>query len=163
MKRPLVSKETRRRYPGMKSRRAERGGALSKQNSMNDQKPSGGTWTAYLKGVVFLGPPILIWTALMIFVVPKVKQICADAGAGPFTDWPFTVFGMLDFVQGNWMVMAAVLVAGVALLEWKSGLWRRWRNWTIGLAVFVINTAVIFGLASLLVVAAIVGPMLINR
>ena len=130
---------------------------------MNTPKEGGGRWKTYSKAAVFLGPPVLIWTALMIFVVPKVKQICADAGALPFSDWPFTVFGMLDFVQENWMLMAAALLAAVALLEWRSGLWRRWRNWTIGTAVFVINTAVIFGLASLLVVTAIVGPMLINR
>ncbi|MGZ8921483.1 MAG: hypothetical protein ACXW3L_10885 [Limisphaerales bacterium] len=69
----------------------------------------------------------------------------------------------MDFVQDNGMVMAGLLVAVVALLEWKSGLWRRWRNWAIGTAVFVVNTAVIFGLASLLVVTAMVGPMLVNR
>jgi hypothetical protein len=125
---------------------------------MNNPKDGGARWRTYLKAAVFLGPPILIWTGLMIFVVPKVKQICADAGAGPFT-----VFGVMDFVQDNWMVIAAVLMGLVALLEWKSGLWRQWRSWTIGTAVFVINTAVIFGLASLLVVTAIVGPMLINR
>jgi hypothetical protein len=127
---------------------------------MNDRnsETGGGRWKTYLKGAVFLGPPLLIWTALMIFVVPKVKQICAEAGAGPFT-----VFGVMDFLQDNWMVMTAVLVGLVALLEWKSGLWRRWRNWTIGAAVFLINTAVIFGLASLLVVTAIAGPMLMNR
>ena len=125
---------------------------------MNNPKDGGGSWRTYLKAAVFLGPPILIWTALMIFVVPKVKQICADAGAGPFT-----IFGVMDLLQSYWMVVTCVLAGLVALLEWKSDLWRRWRNWTIGTAVFVINTAVIFGLASLLVVAAIVGPMLINR
>ena len=125
---------------------------------MNNPKDGGARWRTYLKAAVFLGPPILIWTALMIFVVPKVKQICADAGAGPFT-----IFGVMDLLQSYWMVVTCILVGLVALLEWKSGLWRRWRNWVIGAAVFVINTAVIFGLASLLVVTAIVGPMLINR
>ena len=86
---------------------------------MNDAKPSGGIWSTYLKGAVFLAPPILIWTALVIFVVPKVKQICADAGAGPFT-----VFGVMDFVQDNWMLIVAALLGLVVLLEWKSGLWR---------------------------------------
>jgi hypothetical protein len=130
---------------------------------MNHPKPHVGILGTYLKAAVFLAPPVLIWTALMIWVVPKVKQICADAGALPFSEWPFTVFRMLDFVQENWMVIAAGLVGLVALLEWKSGLWRRWRNWMIGTAVFVVNTAVILGLASLLVLTAIVGPMLIHR
>ena len=156
MKSPLLSKETR----GNKPATCPCGWRLStvETKSMNNANPRGGTWSTYLKGAVFLAPPILIWTALVIFVVPKVKQICADAGAGPFT-----VFGVMDFVQDNWMLIVAALLGLVVLLEWKSGLWRRWRNWVIGTAVFLINTAVIFGLASLLVVAAIAGPMLINR
>ena len=128
---------------------------------MSDQKPR--TWSIYLKGAVFLAPPVLIWTALMVFVVPKVKQICADAGVGPITNWPFRIFSVSDFVQDNWLVMAGLLIAVVVLLEWKSTLWGRWRNWTIGTGVFLINTAVLFGLASLLIVTAIAGPMLIHR
>ena len=112
-------------------------------------------WKVYLNAAIFLGPPLLIWAALAVFVTPKVKQLCADAGAGPFT-----IFQVGDFVQENVFVLAGLVLGFVVLLEWKSVLWRRWRKGLLGATAFVINTAVIFGMANLLVVTAIVGPML---
>ena len=116
------------------------------------------TTATYLKAASFLAPPLFIWTAITIWVTPKVKQICADADAPPFT-----AFKIMDFAQDNWLILTVTLLAIIILLEWKSNLWRRWRKYTVGTAVFLINTAVTLGLASLLVIAAIAGPMLINR
>src|SRR5688572_10874778 len=36
-------------------------------------------WATYLKASAFLLPAILLWTFSIIFVVPKLKQICAHA------------------------------------------------------------------------------------
>ena len=112
----------------------------------------------YLKAASFLAPPLFIWTALTIWVTPKVKQICADADAPPFA-----AFKIMDFAQDNWLILTAALLAGILLLEWKSALWRRWRKYTVATAVFLINTTVIVGMASLLVIVGIAAPMLINR
>ena len=70
---------------------------------------------------------------------------------------------LLDFAQDNGLILAFAVVAIIILLEWKSVLWRRWRKYTVGAAVFLINTAVILGMASLLIIAAITAPMLVHR
>ena len=41
--------------------------------------------------------------------------------------------------------------------------WHRWRKYTVGTAVFLINTAVILGLASLLLITSIAAPALLHR
>ena len=117
-----------------------------------------GRVATYLKAGSFLAPPLLIWTAITIWVTPKMKQICADADAPPFA-----AFKVMDFAQDNVLILAFAAVAIIILLEWKSVLWRRWRKHSVGIAVFLINTAVILGMASLLIIAAITAPMLINR
>ena len=112
----------------------------------------------YLKAASFLAPPLFIWTAITIWVTPKVKQICADADAPPFI-----AFKIMDFAQDNWLILTAGMLAFIILLEWKSLHWRRWRKYTVGTAVFLINTAVILGLASLLLIVAIAAPALLHR
>jgi hypothetical protein len=114
--------------------------------------------TTYLKAGSFLAPPLLIWTAITIWVTPKVKQICADADAPPFA-----AFKVMDFVQENAITLTSAAVAVILLLEWKSAFWRRWRKYAVGTAAFLINTAVIVGMASLLLIAAMAAPMLVNR
>jgi hypothetical protein len=129
--------------------------------TVNQPHPREAPWkttATYLKAASFLAPPLLIWTAITIFIAPKIKQICADSGAGPFT-----AFQVMDFAQDNALTLTVAAVAIIILLEWKSALWRRWRKYTLGTAVFLINTAVILGLASLLLIAALAAPIMANR
>ena len=127
-------------------------------NTAPPKETSWATTATYLKAASFLAPPLLIWTAITIWVTPKVKQICADADTPPFT-----AFKIMDFAQYNWLILSAAILAVILLLEWKSSLWRCWRKYTIGTAVFLINTAVILGMASLLLITAIAAPALLHR
>ena len=122
---------------------------------IDQAQPKEARWATYVKAASFLVPPLLIWTAITIWVAPKLKQICADAGAGPFA-----AFKVMDFAQDNALTLTLTAISIILLLESKSALWRRWRKYSIATAVFLINTVVILGLASLLLIAAVVAPTL---
>ena len=115
-------------------------------------------WKTYLKAVVFLAPPLLTWAVLTVFVAPKIKQLCADANAGPFT-----LFTVMDFVQDYWLLLMCGAVGLLLLLEWRLPVWRSYRRAWLGTFVFLLNSVVILGMANLLIIAAIAGPQIINR
>ncbi len=115
---------------------------------------------AYLKAAIFLAPPLLIWTAITLYVTPIIKRICADTDAPPFA-----AFAVIDFAHDNALILILAAVAIVILLEWKaarSSHLLRWRKYAVGTAVFLINTAVLIGLGSLLLIAAIAAPGLLD-
>ena len=75
---------------------------------------------------------------------------------------PYTLH-LIDFAHDNALILILAAVAIVILLEWKaarSSHLLRWRKYAVGTAVFLINTAVLIGLGSLLLIAAIAAPAL---
>jgi hypothetical protein len=114
-------------------------------------------WPTYLKAFSFLLPPFVVFSVAAIFVIPKIKQMCADVGYDPRA-----IFGPMDFViDQRWLFIGAI-VALLFVLEKCVPLWRRHRSALIALLVFFLNSAVLVELVCILFVAAIVGPQM-NR
>ena len=115
-------------------------------------------WATYLKAGAFLLPALLLWALTAVFIVPKLEQICADAGGRPLPGFLQTMLMLTD--HGVLFLMG---VAGlVALLEWFSSGWVRYRKIVTGLAVFVLNSVILSSFFVMLLTFAMVAPALIN-
>ena len=115
-------------------------------------------WATYLKAGAFLLPALLLWALTAVFIVPKLQQICADAGGQPLPGFLQTMLMLTD--HGVLFLMG---VAGlVALLECFSTGWVRYRRIVTGLAVFLLNSVILSSFFVMLVTFAMVAPALIN-
>ena len=124
---------------------------------VSSSNPAQKAWPTYLKAFSFLLPPFVVFSVAAIFVIPKIKQMCADVGYDPRG-----IFRPIDFVMDqSWLFMGA-FVALLFALEKGVPIWRRHRSACIGLLVFFLNSAVLVELVCILFVAAIVGPQM-NR
>jgi hypothetical protein len=115
-------------------------------------------WATYLKASAFLLPAVLLWTLSVIFVVPKLKQICAHAGGVPL---PGMLQGMLSVSDhAMWLVLAVVL--SLAALEWRSTTWQRYRRAAIGVGTFVLNSVVLIAIFLMVISALLAAPALMQ-
>src|SRR5688572_24938980 len=123
-------------------------------------------WATYLKAVGFLAPAIFLATVSAIWVVPKLQQICRDAGlaglpaatAGTFWSLTYSSIQTMLFFANYGVLIAVVLIAVLALLEWRSRLWPRYRRATVGLGAFLINSIVLIALFVMFLAAIMAAP-----
>ena len=115
-------------------------------------------WATYLKASAFLLPAVSLWALSVVFIVPKLKQICAHAGGVPL---PSFVNGMLALTQhATWIVVGAMLV--LAGLEWRFTAWPRYRRATVGVGTFVLNAIVLIAIFLMVVSALLAAPELMR-
>src|SRR5688500_12614058 len=120
-------------------------------------------WKTYLKSGLFLGPGILSWAFIAVFVLPKLKQIWRDADAINHSisefQWMITT---VSFAMDK-MGMVLLLSLGVLVaMEFTGDIWKRYRKTAMGALVFLFNSAIIVGLVGACLVASIAGPALIK-
>lgn len=108
-------------------------------------------WASYLKAGTFLAPSLILWTFSCVFMVPKLKQICSNAGFA----LPTILQATLGLTAHPMLILAAI-VSPFFLLEWRSSGWPRYRRVTLGTGVFLIN-ALILILITLMVFSALVA------
>jgi len=115
-------------------------------------------WATYLKASAFLLPAVSLWAMSVVFIAPKLKQICLHAGGVPL---PSFVSGMLELTQhATWIVVGTVLV--FAGLEWRSAAWPRYRRATIGVGTFLLNSVVLIAIFLMVVSALLAAPALMR-
>lgn len=120
-------------------------------------------WATYLKATAFLAPAIFLAIVSAVFVIPKLQQICLDAGlpestAGGF--WNLThssIVGIL-FLWHNSLLIAGALIALLILLEWRSGKWPRYRRATVGVGVFLLNSLILIAFFMMFLAAIVAAP-----
>jgi len=115
-------------------------------------------WATYLKASAFLLPAVLLWTLSIIFIVPKLKQICLHAGDVPL---PSMLQGMISLSEhATWIVLALIL--SLAALEWRSTGWPRYRRAAVGVGMFVLNAIVLIAIFLMVVSALLAAPALMH-
>ncbi len=115
-------------------------------------------WATYLKASAFLLPAVSLWGMSVVFIAPKLKQICAHAGGVPLP--PF-VNAMLAATQhSTWIVVGAVVV--LAGLEWRFTAWPRYRRATVGIGTFLLNAVVLIAIFLMVVSALLAAPALMR-
>ena len=116
-------------------------------------------WATYLKATAFVAPAVCLWALSVLYVVPKVQQICAEAGGHRL---PGFVRVMIGFTQHAVLISGAIVLL-LILLEWRSAKWPRYRRATVGLGTFVLNSAVLISIFILVVVALTFAPALFRH
>jgi hypothetical protein len=123
-------------------------------------------WATYLKNGAFVGPALFLWTATAIFVLPKLEQICRDAGvSSDFAIWRITrsnFTAMILFRDYGALCLAALLV-GFVVLEWRSANWPRYRRATLGIGAFALNFFVLVSIFFMIIAATAAAPALLQH
>jgi hypothetical protein len=118
-------------------------------------------WRTYLKAATFLMPPVAIWALSCVFVFPKLKTLWRDTG---FMDETMQGFiGASDFFMQHGVLICFGVVALLSLLEWRRGVWPRYRRASVGTLVFLLNGAVLILIFVMLCSAVIVAAGLLPR
>jgi hypothetical protein len=137
--------------------------------AMNLSSPSANiepAWASYFKHGIFAGPAILFWSASTVFVLPKLEQICRDAGlTSDLSLWKAThsnFSAMILFREYGFYCLAGVIVA-FALLEWRVEKWPRYRRAVLGAGAFLLNLAVLLSIFVMIITATAAAPALLHH
>jgi hypothetical protein len=123
-------------------------------------------WATYLKAVTFLGPALFLWTLAAVFVLPKLQQICAEAGlAAPNSFWNVTSsnFTIMLFFKEYGPIICGAVVLALVLLEWRSNAWPRYRRAALGAGAFVFNSVVLISIFLMILTATVAAPALLHH
>ena len=122
-------------------------------------------WATYLKATTFLIPAIFLATISAIFVVPKLQQICRDAGmpaatAGTFWNLIHSSIQMMLTVSNHGLAFAGGIIALLIVLEFRFAKWPRYRRAAVGCGAFVVNSLVLFAFFMMFLAAIVAAPAL---
>jgi hypothetical protein len=118
-------------------------------------------WKTYLKAATFLTPPICIWVVGGVFLFPKIKMIWRDAGFQDLTAQGFMNASDFAMHHGLSIFIAVILLLG--FLEWRNGRWPRYRQASLGIFVFLLNSAVLVLMTWMLISVLLLLPGLLPR
>lgn len=118
----------------------------------------------YFKATAFLLPAAFAWWFSVVFLLPKLQEFCNVAGMAVFTfrEAPaiFRISGaighMMVFLTAHCVLISGIVILALALLEWRSNGWPRYRRTTVGAGIFVFNFAVLLSI-TLMVTSALVA------
>ncbi len=116
-------------------------------------------WLTYAKALIFILPAILAWSLACAKLVPRVKEICAQAGyTAAYVGWIWpAAFFLADW--GPSLLVAALMA--LVLVELVAG--RRWpRRLVIGIGIWLANVGVLLALVMLLVIVILAVPELVH-
>jgi len=135
-----------------------------KNNSMMNTLSSDASveprWKTYLKGAVFLLPALIFWEVVCFKCVPILVTIVQNSGSHLGRAEGFWNFSMF-IVRHGFSILAAIIVV-FAIFELFSRAGKRYRRSAVGGVVWLLNSIVICGLASLFTVTLIVFPNLLK-
>ena len=115
-------------------------------------------WATYLKAGAFLLPALALWGLSTLFVFPKLQQICMQAGVAiP------TVFRLTNQLTRYNLLLLVASILALVLLEWRSRKWPQYRRATVGIGVFLVNSAVLVLIFMMVVLAVLAAPALMQH
>jgi hypothetical protein len=124
--------------------------------NMNTSYPSSNLetrWASYLKAGTFLAPSLILWIFSCVFMMPKLKQICGNAGfALP------TILQATLFATAHPVLILAAIVLPFFVLEWRSTRWPKYRRVTLGTGAFVINALILIMITVMVFSALVAAP-----
>jgi hypothetical protein len=110
-------------------------------------------WAPYLKAGTFLAPSLILWIFSCVFMMPKLKQICGNAGfALP------TILQATLLATSHPMLVLVAIVSPFFLLEWRSNGWPKYRRVTLGTGVFLINALILLVITMMVFSALLAAP-----
>jgi hypothetical protein len=116
-------------------------------------------WATYLKAAASLVPAVFLWAVSVVFVMPKLKQICGEAGGLAL---PAIIRIMIGLAEHG-IIIAGAIILILILLEWRSSKWPRYRRAAVGIGAFFINSVVLISMFMTVVTALLVVPALLHH
>ncbi len=135
--------------------------SASLATNMNTSSPNTNmqpAWATYLKSGAYVLPAVTLWLLVVVFVFPKLNQMCHQAGV----TIPGVYYLALSLTQHGLLVGGGILAA-IFLLERRSERWARYRRAMVGVGVFVINSAVLLLIAVMVLLATLAAAHLSNH
>src|SRR5712692_9163749 len=123
-------------------------------------------WATYLKAAASLVPAVFLWAISVMFVMPKLQQICSSAaGVGDASFWKVTHlnFGIMALFHDYGIFIAGAIILMLILLEWCSSKWPRYRRTAVGIGTFLLNSVVLISIFMMVVTAMVVAPALLQH
>ena len=126
-------------------------------NTNQDLEPG---WATYLKAAAVIVPGVVVWAGFMVFVLPKLKQICEASGT---TLWKpiLAALGLSDFFKSNFIVISVVLISALILLEWRAHRWPRYRRPVLVIMAHTLSLLALILMATMAVFAVVAGAHLL--
>lgn len=136
--------------------------ATSMNTSSSSIEPG---WATYLKAGTFLLPALMLTPLCAIFVIPKLQQICADAGLptatqGAFWNLIHSSIQLMIFFTHHGLLLGLLIIVLLVGLEWRSKKWPRYRRAAVGTGAFLLNTIVLLALFVMFLAAMVAAPAL---
>jgi hypothetical protein len=119
------------------------------------------SWATYLKAAVFLVPVLSLWAFSTVFLLPKVQTICRDAGIALPVFFRI-IFAVISTLREQGIIIVSTIVVTLVFLEWRSGKWPRYRRTSIGLGVFLVNSAILVLITAMFTLALMAAPALFH-
>src|SRR6185369_12305167 len=94
------------------------------------------------RGGAFLLPAVSLCAFSTLFLLPRLQMICNDAGVTVPNLFKIMI-AMMEFLHDHGVLVLGAIVLMLVLVEWRSGKWPRYRRTSIGVGVFVVNSAVL--------------------
>ena len=115
----------------------------------------------YLKASCFALPPVAAAQFVNLFLLPKLTYLQADAGLSDAQIYGFMT--LPRFLAEYGLMMLLAFMAVLFVMEWRFRLWERYRKAALATSVFVVNTAVLVELTSVIMAAFIIAPFLMRK
>lgn len=131
--------------------------ATNMNTSLSNGSPEP-AWATYLKSGAFVLPATILWLLISVFVFPKFNEVLTKSGLqlpGFLSSW----MGLILFLRQYLIVIGAGFMVAVALLEWRSHKWPRYRRATFGVGAFLLNSVVLISISVMVVLALVAGPL----
>ncbi len=118
---------------------------------------------AYLVAALSLLPTGAAWFFTPVYLLPKLKKLWHEAGAGGGISadarWPMEL-AIGVFEQGQWV--AATVALALVAYEWaawsRGDAWRRHRGTVLMIMVLAMNTVLLVGLMAFAIAALVAIP-----
>jgi len=127
-------------------------------------------WATYFKAATFAFPAAFIWLFSVVFIIPKLQELCQHAGIAlfAFKDAP-GVFQAFAFVGRACLSSPILDCMSVRPSCWFLACWngeraggRAYRRAVLGAGTFLLNLAVLISI-TLMVISAIVAVSMLHQ
>jgi hypothetical protein len=128
-------------------------------------------WATYARAGAFVFPALFLWLFTVVFVLPKVNELCQAAGTTVFNfaNTPL-VFRASAFVgqvmillTNHGLLICGAVILACFLLERYFQSWPRYRRFALGLGAYLFNGVVLLSLTMMIISIILVAPYLMHH
>jgi hypothetical protein len=122
-------------------------------------------WKTYVKGVALSLPALAILAFSSVFLLPKLETLWRDTSFGSsfsMASSAITAVQVAHFVTQHLLIIIVAVTAVVALLEWRSRRWPKYRRASVSIVAFVANTAVLVFITTMFMTTLMTAPALLR-